>query len=489
MGYPMKNKLTQRLHRQIWPKDNLALLLGVAFSSEAEAIRDWNQWKQCHDIEQVTWEEHKIFAKISGRLVSIAPDCPHRPRLEGLSKAHWTQSQLMLRSSAKALDILIAEGIPVMLLKGGALHAANVVNRGPRITSDLDVLVRRADFPRAIQRLYAEGWTSKNSVEYASARWRFAPGTNLRMKPHGDIDIHHQPIHGARVKDEVLDALWERAEPVSFHGRSVLIPTLADILVFTSANTTHSQASDEPAAGWVFDIEMLTRQSALDPDRIVDSAIEFHALPATIATLSYVNRLTSNPAIDPLVESLEGRIESLSPWFKFLLASLKRPHGKLLRSLSKRIFSVPKGLGVGERERDVVPKIYPHFFPRRKIHTTAVDDPISGCQVRHQITLPAPASVPKCLVLELDFDPATSRRYQFDISGDGSPLARLSTRRLSSASDGPARLVASIPLRGQTPQQVSVEALATTSLLLNASAKQIHAARPVPFRITNLVWD
>jgi Uncharacterised nucleotidyltransferase len=488
MGYPMKNKLIQRLHRQVWPKDNLALLLGVAFSSEAEATRDWNQWKQCHDIEQVTWEEHKIFAKISGRLASIAPDCPHRPRLEGLSKAHWTQSQLMLRSSAKALDILIAEGIPVMLLKGGALHAANIVNRGPRITSDLDVLVKRADFPRAIQRLYAEGWTSKNSVEYASAGWRFAPGTNLRMKPHGDIDIHHQPIHGARVEDEVLDALWERAEQVSFHGRSVLIPTLADMLVFTSVNTIHSQVSDEPSAGWVFDIEMLSRQSTLSPDRVVDSAIAFHALPATIATLSYVNRLTSNPVIAPLVESLESRVESLSPWLRFLLASMKQPHGKLLRSLFKRIFSTAEGFSVGERKRDVVPKIHTHRFPRRRTHASTVDGPTSGCQIRHQITLPSPASVPKYLVLELDFDPVTSRRYQFDIAGDGSPLARLSTRRISPVSGGSVNIVTSVPLRGNAPQQLTVEALATTSLLLNASAKQTHAAQPVPFRISNLIW-
>lgn len=479
----MKDSLQRILIRRIWPRGDLDLLLGAAFLSDAEALNSWQSWKRKRDIEDVSWEEHKLLARIAGRLTRIDPDCPYRPRLEGLSKAHWTQSQLMLRSSADALDSLIGNGIPVMLLKGGALHAAGLT-QGPRITSDLDILVRRADFPRAMECLYAAGWTTKYSLEFMRISWRFSHGANLRRRPHGDIDVHHQPVHGAMVADEVLDALWARARSVDFHGRKVLIPSLEDMIVFAAEHAVHAYADKEPAASWVFDLALLTGQQGVDAQRLALIAHAFYSAPSVLAALAYLQALGSDSRAGPIAAALETGVAGAMPWLRFLLKSMRRPHGKLLRRLARRVSRSHGFEYVGE----VVPRLRPAWRPLRAANEIPLRDADAQARLRHDLQLPPVAPAPKRLVLEMAFEPAARRRYQFDIAADGMPLGRLFAH-MPGERPATKNLCVVIPTNGDGYRQLSVQSLARTSLALNAAVAEAELAKPVPFRVVRLSWD
>lgn len=479
----MIDKLKRSLIRRVWPKGELNLLLGAAFLPDAEALRCWQEWQRKRDIEDVSWEEHKLLARIAGRLARIDPECPYRPRLEGLSRAHWTQSQLMLRSGADALDSLIGKGIPVMLLKGGALHAAGL-GKGPRITSDLDILVRRPDFPRAMEALYAAGWTTKYSVEFMRISWRFSHGANLRRRPHGDIDVHHQPVHGAPLADDALEAMWARGVRANFHGRPVLIPSLEDMIVFASDHAVHSYADKAPTAAWVFDLALLVSQSDIDPDRVAEIARALGADVDVLATVSYLESLAGNPATARMAAALAGGISGVQPWLRFVFKSLRRPHGKLVRRLARRV----PGTHGFEYVSSVVPRLRPALRTFRAAHEIAVARPNGEERLRHDMEIPPSAATPKRLVLEIAFEPGARRRYQFDISAEGVPIGRLFARA-NAGKAGTKNICVEIPIKGDGLRQLSIQSLARTSLALNAPAEELEKTKPVPFRVVRLSWD
>ena len=472
-------RLKQTLYRQIWPKEDIGLLLEATFLPVADATSCWSKWKSHRDIDSITWEEHKIFARLASRIATIAPECSYRPRLEGLSKAHWTQSQLMLRASSRALDIMINNNIPVMLLKGGALHTLSQTANGPRITSDLDVLVMRSDFPRAIQVLYEAGWTSKDSVEFSSSRWRFASGTNLRLRPHGDIDVHHQPVHGDRVSDKILELLWQRSQRTVFHGKPVQVPTSADLLVFAASHAVHAQGSKEPSATWVFDLMMLIRCPDFDPAQVVRSASDFNAIPATLATLSYVQQLQPDPIVGNVINLLQKHTAGWDAWLRYYLESLKRPHGKLIRSLAQRLLPYT----AMENELDVVPRIRPHWFSCRAKNKVALGAGCKTARLRHEVELPPALSAGQRLTFKIAFIPAAKRRYQFDIAIDGLAVARLSVypRKAKATAED---FAFSLPLN--KGHRASIESLAKFSLHANPSTRQIEEAKPVEFQLLEL---
>ena len=179
--------------------------------------------------------------------------------------------------------------------------------------------------------------------------------------------------------------------------------------------------------------------------------------------------------------ALEANRAGWRPWLQFLLQS--KPHGKLQRSLAKRIVR----LQGAESSREVVPRIYPNYFARHTAHSIAGSDSNTGLSLRHEIPLPQSSSMSK-LVLELAFKAEVARRYQFDISADGLSLVRASARVRTTESEVIRRFIIRLPAQEFAYQQFAIESLAAKMLPENASATQIRYFSSVPFRIVRLSW-
>jgi len=87
-----------------------------------------------------------------------------------LSAAYRASSIRALRQEARLLDVITrldAAGIPAVPLKGALLSRLVYGDAGLRYSSDLDVLVRAADFPIAARTLAASGWrpASRTQIE------------------------------------------------------------------------------------------------------------------------------------------------------------------------------------------------------------------------------------------------------------------------------------------------------------------------------------
>ena len=116
---------------------------------------------------------------------------------------------------AGALDLLAAEGIEVILLKGSALRAQRPELAG-RFQCDLDVLLRRRDLERAEALLLAQGFRLDESYldRAGLLRDHFHLGYERRgavVELHWDVDPASPPGFAER--------LWEQSVPAALDGR------------------------------------------------------------------------------------------------------------------------------------------------------------------------------------------------------------------------------------------------------------------------------
>lgn len=485
------NSLSRFVLRQAWPRGDLDLLLKTVLLRDVQAADCWQSWKARRHLDDVTWEEHKLLAPIAARLASIDPACPYRPRLQGLAKAHWTQSQLMLRASAGALDILLAAGLPVMLLKGGSLQAAGLGASGPRISGDLDILVPRDLYPRAIALLYEHGWAARDSTEYAQGSWRFHSGLNLRDGRHGDIDVHHQPVHAPWLSGAVLDAFWRRAGPAIFHGRSVLVPSPADMIVLIAAHAMHPPARKQASGAWAFDLAVLMKQDDIDLSQVADNAVAFGAVVPCLASLTYLQTLAPLDATARLIEALEGRDTDRSLRLRFYAGTKGSAWSAPLRRLAALVTGGPK-TGF-EREKDVVPRVHRLKFHRRNRRSLLPEGAAREHRFRHEFDIGHASGegtwLFRQLIVEVEFQrPPVARRFRFDLSANGIPVARMAARPRPLETASTIRLAFAVPLprARDAALRIAIEALAEGELQAHASQLDILRTKPVPFRVVGI---
>lgn len=290
----LQRTLKLRFARQAWPDPDTDLLVKAAILKPADAREYWRAWKASNDIDDCTWPQFKLLARLSGRLQVVDPECSEIPRLNGMAKALWTNSQMQLNRSAKALDILLDLDVPAYLMKSAALETLGLSTSTRRVTSDIDLIVRRSDLRKVLSALIDAGWGGEESIEQAVDRCRYHPGINLTKgsdatKDKSDVDVHHQPIHLPFLSDSTMTRIWDRAVEGKFRGRRVLVPTAEDLLVFTAMQGIRRFIPSHLSSGlWPLDMVEIIQATSLDWTKALEIADECGGTWALLCCLDYI---------------------------------------------------------------------------------------------------------------------------------------------------------------------------------------------------------
>lgn len=309
--------LVRSFAKQAWPDPDTDLLVKAILLPPAEARHHWRRWLAINNIDDCTWPQFKLLVRLSGRLADIDPDCPEIPRLNGMAKAMWTKSQLQLNAASRCLDQLGEAGIDIYVLKAAAFEAVTPALASRRITSDLDFMVRRNQLNTAVQLLFDHGWGHGGTCEQALERCRRNPGVNLRHNDspgqvEADVDIHHQPVHMPYVPDEILDQLWSAAMPARFRGRQVLVPQLAQLVVFTAMQGTRRFVPSHLSSGmWPIDLAELLDREKPSPSEVLEAA---QMLRGNWALLSCLTYLADELGLDVPAKTVSTLIARCSNW-------------------------------------------------------------------------------------------------------------------------------------------------------------------------------
>ena len=243
-----------RLHLPA-PKPDQVLLMRAALLSGDHGRNAYAAWRTTHVVTELDADSDRVLPLLAYNLDRLGVDDENRDRLRGVWRHTWVNNARLLAGVSDGLRILSEAGIPMMLIKGAALIASGIApNSGVRPMDDVDVLVRRADAPRAVELLAESGWRWKgaNSFDLVFGR---AHGNSLFDAERRQIDLHWSSLSLEIVADDVL---WERASPADLHGQRVFVPTAADQLVLVCL---HGVAWHGAGLRWMLDATLIIQGS------------------------------------------------------------------------------------------------------------------------------------------------------------------------------------------------------------------------------------
>jgi hypothetical protein len=222
-----------------------------------------------------------------------------RQALEAGQRMNALRNDLLMDDLASVLRLLHATRVPAIPLKGPMLADALYGDAALRSSSDLDLLVPRADVGRAWPLLEAAGWQPaeayrvapydlgllvESNIEYAFARHRGEFLSILEL--HWDIAWRWQRDSRAAAD------LWAAARPANVRGEACM--TLGDPWQFVYL-ATHAARHRWQGLKWIVDIHELASRTSLDWDEVVRIAGSLELTRIVRLSLSVCRALYGTP--------------------------------------------------------------------------------------------------------------------------------------------------------------------------------------------------
>ena len=416
--------------RRSWPIGPVDLLLQAGLAPEAQARRAWAKWSgDSRDIARVSHTEARLLAAFSDRIAKLDPDSPLRKAINGVTKHLWTESRLAITHAVDAFDRLSEAGIPFLIFKGGALLAERLANSGRRVIGDVDILVPRESIEAAIDALVAAGWDSINGESPAYLR-RLAQvriSGNYRKGQHGKIDLHISPFHFAKTDDSLDQALWRDARAVTLAGRSILVPDSANAIVISLAHAPMS-----PAAEWALDVVTRTATQPIDWDRLTHIANQRGLAVSCVAGLRYLRERLSIEIPVSALAALGSAPVTIGDWLKYWSNVADRGERSLVAKAANRL--ADRILGRQHYSRFVKDRVEVSVtrpslpFARRRLRPQDLCKGSADLAIRHKLTATGHVLGRHVVVGFAIPRTPVSRRVFFDVSANGTAIARLRCR-------------------------------------------------------------
>ncbi len=297
-----------------WPRPEQELLLQACLSSGDTARRAWHLWNARVKIDDVDLETPTLFPLLDRNLRAQGIESPLQGMFKGALRRTWTRNQILFRRASAALWALERSKVEAMLVDGAALANLYYQDLGLRWMRQIDLLLPRPEFARAVEALRSSGWLLDGVADGLSATGIVPrrPGARLIDESGQGIDLCWSVLAEAGVND-LEDAFREGAVWTRVNGFPMRAPNAADSLLLVCAQGPCW--GFVPPLQWIADAVTIVRAAGphLDWNRLTGLAERAGlALPVREA-LSYLDRqrLLALPAeILPVLQEMPvSRVE------------------------------------------------------------------------------------------------------------------------------------------------------------------------------------
>ncbi|WP_158303030.1 nucleotidyltransferase family protein [Prauserella endophytica] len=252
--------------------------------------------------------EHRVLGPLrqavgEGRL-------PTRDRQAADARALHRAGLLRVLSLEQALLSLVRllgeAGIDSRVLKGSAV--ARLDYREPALRSfiDLDVLVRAADFERAVTTLGTAGLVRTLAEPSPGFDRRFDKGTTLRHAAGYELDLHRTFVLGPWGRLVRLESLWDEGEAFELGGHQLRALSRRNRFLHACY---HAALGDWPLRlGSLRDIAEMLRWADPDGAAILSIAREWGIQAVVAAAVADCTRLLGLPANGELTRWAPGYV-------------------------------------------------------------------------------------------------------------------------------------------------------------------------------------
>jgi len=278
------------------PTNHQELLLKACLLQGEAAINAWYEWKAEVDIEQIDHDSHRLLPLLYQNLSHNSIQDQLLSRYKNIYRQTWYKNQIIFHCMADVLRILRDEGIPGMILKGGALTLQYYKDFGLRPMDDFDIMVPTTKARQTINLLTKFNWQPKSPYKqmYNDAYFSFLHADIFKDSNGRLLDLHWHTILECRDM-HADDAFWEKAVPVKIN-KSLTAQTMcpADQLLHI---IVHGICwNPRPLPRWVADAMMVLNSSAkIDWDRLILQAKKRRLTLHLKNSLNYLRYLLGAP--------------------------------------------------------------------------------------------------------------------------------------------------------------------------------------------------
>lgn len=373
---PADSAIGQRARVNPWPDLLTARLFLNSLVVDSEtAVSDFPQldpellanWLIRAGLGALTFQRYK----------GVWPDLAERVRGDYYQTA--LSNSLHMKRLRQVADVLIEQRIPYVLLKGAAL-SYSVYDRHIRPMSDVDLWVRREDFPLAAQAMTSAGLRLVSNPERPFKLKMLADiGLGFLTEDGGLVEVHCSPYPGwwlQRTADVDNESMWQRIEPLSLpesadEERSGAVPSDTKERAYcldpedTILQLAVHAAVNHQFGVWgirsIVDVSMVMNRRELDWQRLVQQARRWRLATALWTVLHLQQQLVGTQNLDTVLTALQPRW-----WRRTLLTRVVGPQFLLdLRSLGLSRMRFTILLLLTDRFRDAARLVWRTFWPER----------------------------------------------------------------------------------------------------------------------------
>lgn len=267
------------LFLEMKPENQLVVaLLQSGASKEIESILQTPvEW----EIVLQAAEKHKVVPLVFQNLVNYSSLVPAK----FLERIQTRCREIAAKNLGKTLhllklgDIFRANDLPFIAYKGAALAAFAYKDVALRQFTDLDLLIRKKDFPR-VKRLIVENggepaWNLTAKEEKAVLKYYYEYPFVFGENKKTVVEIHWHLLESFFAFDFETEKLFARAENAFLYGKSVPTLNAADALVVATA---HGSKHFWKRLAWICDIGKLIETGKIDWRAAFEPARKFGSL-------------------------------------------------------------------------------------------------------------------------------------------------------------------------------------------------------------------
>lgn len=234
------NKFCQEI---LTPQDKL--LLNLAFSP-SPSQEDLDKLLLNWDIEAVLGNKNLLLSYFMKRHPDLKFSEYEKPRLKGLLNFFKFHNLKIITHFAKVGKALNAAGIPVMILKGGAMKYLRPDL--PRSMGDIDILVPENHFADVANISKTLGYEFyEPNIQESNAIDLHLPGSD-----EGTVDIHKYIYMGTGKERNWTRSLFSRASEEKIFGVDALIPSTEDLFFLALINLAKNLREKTSSSGILF---------------------------------------------------------------------------------------------------------------------------------------------------------------------------------------------------------------------------------------------
>ena len=218
-----------------------------------------------------------------------------------------TRNAHALQELARVLEVLSAQAIPTILLKGSALLGTVYEDSALRSMSDVDLLLHQEDLERADRALKEQGFRpvyEPRSLQAAPRPFRHDPPL---FNPQGTVSFElHRDIVSPPLRYD-LEGFWARATPTTVEGMPCSRPAPEHLLAHLCLHFFMDRHALRPAALkelWDLAEVMRCYRSSFDWDLFLAEAVRNDVAGAFYCALASTRELLGAGPPDPVLEAL-----------------------------------------------------------------------------------------------------------------------------------------------------------------------------------------